>query len=76
MDPSYFNHDPAHDLTVADELARALRNIMAINGEPYRNDPAAPSYRYDPGLFETHRAAWWHAKDALRRYDGSLNSKR
>ena len=31
---SELDHDPASTLTLTDELARALRNLMAMNGEP------------------------------------------
>ena len=70
---SELDHDPASTLTLTDELARALRNMMAINGEPRRNDRSAPGYHYDPGLFETHSAAWRHAKQALEWYDRTLS---
>lgn len=69
---SELDHDPASTLTLTDELARALRNIMAMHGEPRRNDRASPGYRYDPGLFEMHSAAWRHAKQALEWYERTL----
>jgi hypothetical protein len=66
---SEIDHDPASTLTLTDELARALRNLMSMNGEPRRNDRASPGYHYDRDLFETHAAAWRHAKQALEWYD-------
>lgn len=62
-------------LPLADELARALRDVMAINGDPRRVDPSAPKYRYNPDLYETHITVWLNAKIALDLYDHELSKK-
>lgn len=61
--------------SLTEALAQSLHAIMAMNGKPYRNDPASPGYRADPGLYDQHLQEWRRAQEVLAWFNREQLSK-
>jgi hypothetical protein len=51
-------------VTLPEALARALRDMMQINGQPSMRD-----YPHDRGLYEEHKRQWDNAKRVIEWFN-------
>lgn len=57
-------------MTLPEALARSLRDMMQVNGQPRPQD-----YPYDRGLYEEHRRQWDNARQVLEWYNRDHGTK-